>query len=454
MLRKGSVAVAMVAAMLAGFLPAFQTAHAATEITFWHAMTGNNQKVVTSLVSAFNDSHSDIHVTEQNKGATYNDELNAVIAAMQQKQGPNLAQIFDLGTPLAIDSGFFTPVESVLSADQLKQIKGDVAGPVLSYFTVNGKLNSMPWNNSNPLLYYNKDMFKAAGLDTEKPPATWKELEDDCAKLMAASVAPNCISIAIYGWYFEQWMGLQGAEITNNGNGRAGRATETNLTSDAAKAIFTFWKDLADKKYWISTGKIFDTTGAKQLFASKQAAMMLESTGALSGLSQNAKDNNFTLGTGFFPANDKVDRVGVIVGGASLWVGAGHSDDENKATATFIMWLLAPEQMAKWHQGTGYLPITTSAQKMLTDQGWFTQNPGQKTAVDQLNAAKATSATAGGLMGPFPQIRSLVEQAIQSVTSGSATIDDALSQAKIKADQALADYNSRLSATPAATAAQ
>ena len=446
MSRQRLLTLLVVVALCALALPLRPT-HAAVEITFWHAMTGNNQNVVTSLVDAFNSSHADIHVTEQNKGSSYNDALNAVIAASQQKQGPNVAQIFDLGTPLAIDSGFFTPAESLLSADQLKKIQGDVAGPILSYFTVGGKLYSLPWNNSNPLLYYNKDMFKSAGLDPAKPPATWKELEDDCAKIMAANAAPNCISMQIYGWFFEQWMALQGAELANNGNGRQSRATETNLTSDPAKAIMNFWKDLADKKYWISTGKLEDGNGAKQIFASKQAAFIIDSTGSLGGLTKNAADAGFELGTGFMPANDKVERVGVIIGGASLWFGAGHSDEENKAAVTFVTWLLEPEQMTKWHQGTGYLPITKSAQAALDSQGWFTKNPGTKTAVDQLNAAKATSATAGALMGPFPQIRTLVDQAIQNVTSGTP-VDDALKEAKTKADAALADYNSRL-ATPA-----
>jgi sn-glycerol 3-phosphate transport system substrate-binding protein len=311
----------------------------------------------------------------------------------------------------------------------------------LNYFTIGGKLYSLPWNNSTPLLYYNKDMLKAAGID--KSPATWQELEDDCAKLMAANVAPNCISMQIYGWYFEQWMALQGAELANNGNGRAGRATETNLTSDAAKNILTWWKDLADKKYWISTGKLEDGTGAKQIFNSKQAAFIIDSTGALGGFLATAKDAGFELGAGYMPANANVDRVGVIMGGASLWFGAGHPDEENAAAVKFVLWLLQPEQMAKWHQGTGYMPITKGAQKLLESQHYFTENPLQKIAVDQLNEAKVNSATAGAIMGPFPQIRTLVDQAIQAVTSGTS-VDDALKEAKAKADAALADYNSRL----------
>ncbi len=440
------VSVLVLVAALSGSPALAQTP---VEVSFWHAMSGNNGKVVTDLVAQYNASQSAVHVTEQNKG-NYNETLNAVIQAAGQGQGPNIAQIFDLGTPLAIDSGFFTPVESLLSADELKAIKDDVLPPLISYFTVGGKLNSVPWNNSTPLFYYNKDMFTAAGLDPEKPPTTWQELEADCEKIKAANAAPYCISMQVYGWYFEQWMALQGQELANNGNGRDARATETNLTSDPAKNIMTFWKDLNDKGYWTYTGKLHDNQGANQIFISKQAAMIVESTGALGTFTKGAETSGFQLGTGFFPANGDIERAGVIIGGASLWVGAGHPDEENKAAISFIKWLLAPEQMTVWHKGTGYLPITKSSQAALEAENYFKDHPGQKTAIDQLAAVKGSSATAGAIMGAFPQIRDIVEQAIQSVTNGE-DIDTVLADAKSKADAAIADYNGRLSpeATPA-----
>jgi len=456
MFRNRLFAFATVATVLASSVSASLTlahpANAPVEITFWHAMGGTNGKAVTTLVTDFNSSHPDIHVTEQLKGASYNELLNNSIAAFQQKAGPNITQIFDLGTALASDSGFFTPVESLLSADQLASVKADVVGPVLGFFTINGKLNSLPWNNSNPLLYINKDMFTAAGLDASKPPATWQELEADCAKILASGV-PNCLSLQIYGWPFEQWMALQGQEMANNGNGRAARATATNLDSAAAKNILAFWKDMYNKKYWISSGKLEDGTGAKTIFSSKQAAMWIDSTGSLGGIIPLAQAAGFQLGEGFLPNNADIPRVGIVTGGASLWVAAGRPDAENQATVTFLMWLLAKEQMAKWHQLTGYLPITKSAQTLLTSQGWFDANPGQKVAIDQLNASQSTSATAGGLMGPYPQIRTLVEQAIVAVTSGGADVASTVKDLKAKADQTLADYNNRLGAPATAAVA-
>jgi len=443
--RLFTVLMSMVLIALLGVSSLASAQAAPTEISFWHALTGTNADAAQALVDDFNASHSDVHVTAQGKGS-YNDTLNAVITAAGQGQGPNIAQIFDLGTPLAIDSGFFTPIQNLLSADELAAVKGDVLAPVLNYFTIGGVLNSMPWNNSTPLFYYNKDMFTAAGLDPNTPPATWQELEADCDKIMAAGVAPYCISSQIYGWFFEQWMALQGQELANNGNGRTGRATETNLTSDAAKNILTFWKDLNDKGYWTYTGKLEDNQGANQIFISKQAAMIVESTGALKTFTNGAQTGGFSLGTGFFPANGDVERQGVIIGGASLWIGSGHPDAENKAAVEFILWLMQPEQMARWHKATGYLPITQSAQDLLTSQGFYTDNPNAKAAIDQLAAAKVTSATAGAIMGPFPQIRTLVEQAIQNVVTGGGDIDSELENAKTQADAALADYNSRLSA--------
>ena len=178
-MSKNRLLLCLLSAMAITLLGAvsFVAAQSPVELAFWHAMGGTNGQVVTDLVADFNASHTDVHVTEQRKGTSYNEALDAVIQASGQGEGPNISQIFDLGTPLAIDSGFFTPVQSVLSADQLKQINDDVMPPLINYFTVNDTLWSLPWNNSTPLLYYNKDMFKAPDstrIRLRRPGKSWK----------------------------------------------------------------------------------------------------------------------------------------------------------------------------------------------------------------------------------------------------------------------------------------
>ena len=166
-MRKVHLFTCLLCALLVMLLGAtFAAAQTPVEIDFWHAMSGNNGEQTTALVADFNASHPNIIVTEQNKG-NYNETLNAVIAAAGQGEGPNMAQIFDLGTPLAIDSGFFTPVETVLSEEQLEQVTGDIVAPLINYFTISDTLWSLPWNNSSPILYYNKDMFEEAVLDPD-----------------------------------------------------------------------------------------------------------------------------------------------------------------------------------------------------------------------------------------------------------------------------------------------
>src|SRR5690606_39005445 len=125
----------------------------------------------------------------------------------------------------------------------------------------------------------------------------------------------------------------------------------------------------------------------------------------------------------------------------SLWVSSGNTPEENAAVAEFLLWLEAPEQMARWHQATGYMPDTLSAQELLDSQGYFDEFPNQRTAVDQLGEAAVNSATAGAIMGPFPQIREIIEQSIQRVVTGGEDITAVLEDAKAQSDAAIADYN-------------
>src|SRR5262249_47728885 len=162
------------------------------------------------------------------------------------------------------------------------------------------------------------------GLDPNKPPATWQELEADCEKIKQSNAAPYWLSAELYGWFYEQWMALQGQELANNGIGRQGRATGTNVARHPSKPIFSIWTDPNDKGYYTSTGKLEDGTGSGQIFTSQQAAMILDSTGWLAKYTTAAQQGGFELGTGFFPTNGDVPRQGVIIGGASLWVSAAN----------------------------------------------------------------------------------------------------------------------------------
>ena len=408
------------------------------QITFWHAFGGGRTAFIERMVEDFNYTHPGIEVKVEYKGS-YRDTLNAAILAAKQGNAPHIVQIFEVGSQLALDSGIFVPIENYVPASIRFQLD-DYIKPVANYYRIGGKFNSIPWNSSNPILYYNKDIFKKAGLDPEKPPQTYDEVVRACEKIIASKAAPKCITWPLHSWFVEQWVAEQGALLANNENGRAARATDVFVDSEAMKRIMKWWKGLYDKGYYTYTGKPEDWDGANQLFISQQAAMEITSTSDVTFMQNASFENGFELGTGFLPVPDGVERNGTVVGGASLWLTKGHPQEEQEAAMTFLLWFTNTENMVRWHKGTGYFPVLNTSVKVLEWQNWFERNPAYRAAFDQLLQSKANRATQGALIGPFPEIRTIITDMVQEIFQGK-DIAKALADADAKADQALKRYN-------------
>lgn len=411
----------------------------AVVIDFWHAFGGGRKLLIERMVADYNYTHPGTFVRVEHKGS-YRDTLNAAILAAQQGNAPHIVQIFEIGSQLAIDSGIFAPLQDAAEASPLWQPDDYIEG-VANYYNIDGKFNSMPWNSSNPILYYNKDMFREAGLDPEAPPETFEEMLDACDKIVSSGTAKNCISWPLHGWFFEQWMANQGAELANNGNGRDARATEVYLTSDAAKTILNWWKEMYDKGYYAYSGKLEDWDGADAIFVSGQAAMEITSTSDVVQRQNDAAENGFELGTGYLPYPADSERQGVVVGGASMWLTADPPKEELEAAADFVIWFTNTENAVRWHKATGYFPIRKSAVDVLEFQDWFELNPAYTAAFAQLLGTKVNRATQGALIGAFPEVRTIVEQAVEKVLADVATVDEALEAAKVDADKAIEEYN-------------
>ncbi len=426
----------LVVGLAALAVPAF--AAQKVKITFWHAFGGGRTAFIQRMVDDFNYTHPGIEVKAEYKGS-YRDTLNAAILAARQGNPPHIVQIFEVGSQLALDSGIFVPIEDFVPAD-LKFQLADYIKPVANYYRIKGKFNSIPWNSSNPILYYNKTIFKKAGLDPENPPKTFGEVMKACEKIAATKAAPKCITWPLHSWFVEQWVAEQGALLANNENGRAARATDVFIDSEAMKRIMKWWKAMYDKGYYAYTGKPEDWDGSNQIFVSQQAAMEITSTSDVTFMQNAAFENGFELGTGFLPIPDGVERNGTVVGGASLWLTKAHPKKEQEAALTFLLWFTNTENMVRWHKGTGYFPVLNTSVKVLDWQHWFTRNPAYKAAFDQLLASKANRATQGALIGPFPEIRTIIENAVQAIFQGKP-IDQVLKEADAQADKALREYN-------------
>ena len=370
-----------------------------TVIDFWHAMGGSKSLLLHDFAREFEEQHGGVHFRLSSMGS-YDGVLDESMAAAGTDEMPAIAQINEIGSMKARLSGAFKPAERILP----QQTKSSLTDSVSDYYTVDGELQSVPFNSSNPVLCINRDQFEAAGLDPDDPPETFAEVREASRQLVNAGVADYGITFANYSWFVEQWYAEAGQELVNKQNGRAGVPDEAYLDSKFGHEFFSWWTDMEADGLYHNSG-IKARGKAKKAFHDERAAMLIGSTSSLGSIQSGAE---FDLETGYLPVLD--ERNGVLVGGASLWIGDNLDPQVESAAGEFLSWLLEPEQQARWHRETGYFPVCDGAADLLRSEGWFDENPQFATAFDQFQESSDTPATNGAQMGPFPTVRTIIEQ--------------------------------------------
>lgn len=422
--------------------PAEEAAPAEGEVItleFWHAMGGNLGELVDELVARFNDSQDGIVVNATYQGS-YDDTYNALLASFDTGEVPNVTQNFDLASQTMMDTGKLVPIWQLMERDGFDP---DVFVPaVRDYYSDENGMVAMAFNSSTPILYFNKDMFEAAGVDPIYDSLSFSEFKDLCDQLMAAEVAPYCFTFGQVGWYFEQILANSGGLYFNENNGRTGRASETLINQDQGVEVFTFLTDLINEGYAPNLGKTWTETDST--FTTGQSAIMIDSTSDVSIIT----NSDFPVGTAFIPHSDSSERNGVIIGGAALWLMDSGDEAINDAAWQFIKFMVAPEQQITWHEGSGYFPVLMSLQDDPELNKFWDENPNFRTAIDQLFTTPTTLpdgspnyAVLGGRAGPFPAIRQIVVDAYSRVLNDGLTPQEALDEAVEKANAELENYN-------------
>lgn len=404
-----------------------------TEISFWHSMGGVNGQAIDTLVKKFNDENEyGITVKAQYQGE-YDDSLNKLKSAQIGNMGADLVQVYEIGSRFMIESGWITPMQQMIDADSydLSQIEPNLA----AYYTIDNQLYSMPFNSSTPIMYYNKEMFEKAGI-TEIPDSL-EGIEAVGEKLLNEGGAGQVISLGIYGWFFEQFIGKQGLEYANNGNGRTEAATAVAFDSNGAAAnILTAWKSLYDKGYAPNVGKGGDAGLAD--FSAGKSAITLGSTASLKQILQDV-NGKFEVGTAYFPKVKSTDEGGVSIGGASLWALNNNDAKKTRATWEFVKFLISPESQAYWNAQTGYFPVTTAAQEEPVFKENVEKYPQFQTAIDQLH--DSSSKYVGALLSVFPEARATVESEIENLLNGNTDVKTAVKNMADAINKSIEEYN-------------
>jgi sn-glycerol 3-phosphate transport system substrate-binding protein len=418
-------------------------AMAVTEITWWHAMGAELGKKLEEITEKYNQSQSAYHVTPVFKG-TYPETMTAAIAAFRAGEQPDIVQVFEVGTgTMMAAKGAIYPVYQLMKDTGNEWDPSRFLPAVVGYYTdTEGNMLSMPFNSSTPILYYNKDVFKKAGLDPETPPKTWKDVEDFSKKIMDSGAAKCGFTSGWITWIqTENMSAWHNVPIGTEQNGFGGLDAELSFNNPL---MVRHWDNL---KKWADAG-IFEYGGpvggndAPPKFYSQECAMYMNSSASRAGVLLNAKD--FKVGFGMLPYYSDVKGApqNSIIGGATLWVLQGHTPEEYKGVAAFLAYLSTPEVQADWHEFSGYLPITTAAYDLAKSQGYYDKNPGADIAIKQINLNPPTENSKGLRFGNYVQIRDVIDQEFEAMLGGSKTAQQALESVVSRGNDLLRQFQS------------
>ncbi len=416
---------------LAGMLGVLAGALAQTEITFWHAMSGSRQEVVNNLVEAFNTEFPEYEVNAEFTGS-YAETLTKAIAAYRAGSPPTIVQVYEVGTQTMLDSDAIVPVYTL---NQGEVDFGSFVQPILKYYSYQGELYSMPFNSSTAMLYYNKDVFREAGLDPNRPPRTFDELYEMGLRIVESGAAKGGVSFGWPAWIFEQMFAYHNQFYANNDNGRSGLATEAFINSDFGVQVLGEWQKWTQDGVLVYGGREYS---ANDPFLAGDFAMLVQSTSSLGGILRKA---DFEVGTTFLPRLPGYPSGNSVIGGGSLWVMKGASDEQLEAAWAFLQYLGRIDNTIAWHKGTGYFPATNEAVLTLLNEGWFAGEPNALTAFMQILTGVDTPAARGVLLGNFVQIRDIVGAAIEEAVTQNRDPQEALDKAAQEVNRVLSEYS-------------
>ncbi len=425
----------IIGAALAGALAAASTgAFAQTEVQWWHAMGGVNGERVNKIAGDFNATQSDYKVTPVYKG-NYTETMTAAIAAFRAKQHPHIVQVFEVGTATMMAAkGAVYPVEKLMNDAGEPFDKSDYLPAVISYYqTPEGELLSMPFNSSTPVLWYNADALEAAGA---APPKTWADVKAASKKLVDNGMKCGFS----FGW--QSWVMVENFSAWHNipmgtkENGFAGFDTEFTFNNEHVANRLADIADMSKDKLFVYGGRRGDSL---PMFTNGECGMWMNSSAYYGSIKSQAK---FKFGQTMLPLDTAVAEKpqNSIIGGATLWVLGGHEAEEYKGVAKFMTYLSSPEVQAWWHQETGYVPITTAAYELSKSQGFYEQNPGTDTAIQQLSLNQPTPNSRGIRFGNFVQIRDVINEEMEAIWNGSKDAKTALDDAAKRGDDLLRKF--------------
>jgi sn-glycerol 3-phosphate transport system substrate-binding protein len=426
-------ALALAAAALLQCHPAL----AAIDLQFWHSMTGDSGDQINELASRFNASQQDYRVVPVFKGA-YEQSLAAGIAALKTRDAPHIIQVSDAGTATMMAArGAVKPVYQLMAEAHEKFDPRAYMPAISSYYADSqGKLLSLPFNSSTAVFFYNKDVFRKAGVDPALAPKTWRDVQAAALKVRDSEAAPCAYTTDWQSWVLvENLSAWHNESLATRNNGFGGADAKLNFNGELMV------RHIGLMSSWVKSG-LFTYAGrgneGEAKFTSGECAMITASSSAYAGFAREAP---FEFAVSPLPYYDEFNGApyNTIIRGASLWVPAGKKPAEYKGIAKFFSYLSRPEVQADWNRQTGYLPNTLAAYALIRTQGYYERNPGAEVGVKQMSR-KLQNYSRGVRLANFAQIRALIDEELEAVWRQKKTPKEALDSAVLRGNALLHQF--------------
>jgi len=401
---------------------------------YWYGLTGDLGKVVAETCTRFNASQ-DLYEAVCVGQDGYEKAVQNAIAAFRAQKHPTLLQSFDAGTADLMLSGEFYPVTKLMADTGVTIDWADYFPGIANYYSSkSGEFFSMPWNSSTPVYYFNKDHFAKAGLT--EPPITWEGLEAAMVALKASGQA-CALAYAPSSWIdLEQFSMVHNVPVASNNNGYDG------LDSELLFNTTLHVKHMENIQRWITEGTaLLRTQGTGK--TARDSFVEGECSVFFSSIADHNTIHKLTPAFGWdvqiIPTYEGSQRTNSVVGGASLWVLSGKTDDEYKAAAAYLAFLATKPEQQFLLENSGYIPVTKSTYDALLAEGFYAKEPfiNRDIAMKSLTWTEPTELTRGIRLGSFIQIRAEWLAEVEAALAGQKTMQEALDTAVARGNDQL-----------------
>jgi len=404
-------------------------AQAQTEVQFYYpvAVGGPIAKIIDGFAADFMKAHPSIKVTPIYAG-TYQETIVKALTAHKSGTPPVTSVLLSTDMFTLIDEDAIAPFDGfVKSADDKAWLAGFYPAFMLNSRS-GGKTWGIPFQRSTVVMYWNKELFKEAGLDPNKPPTTWAELKAMAGKLTkkdaAGKVTQYGVQIPSSGfpyWLFQTLTTTNGAILAND------TGTAVKFDDPAVIEALQFWVDLG--KAGVHPQGVVEWGTTPKDFFEKKAAIIYTTTGNLTNIRKNA---GFDFGVAMIPGNK---RRGSPTGGGNFYLFKKSTPAQQQAAFEFIRWITAPERAAQWSIDTGYVATSPAAYKTPALQKYGSEFPPALVARDQLPVSVAEFSTHDN-----QRVTKALNDGLQAALTGAKSPEQAMKDAQREADRLLRGY--------------